>query len=1026
MRLVAARIRRQPLSAALVASGVAAAAAMLVGISALGVISRDAAMTQALRRLAPERQAARATVDRTLATPGEYRAIDRAASATLPRAGFERRVERGMLANGVRATDGSIAQVTALDDPAHGLAVRSGRAPRRCDGRACEAVVVNGASPPAGHVDVNGLRLTVVGTAALRPVTFGSLGRSVSEGTIGQSPEGRYATVGGGTRYALAGVAKVAGAPALRSVVRTYYWTRRLRAGAVHPWNAAGVIAGIDRARAALSAREADGQLVAPSATIAAEQRRGRASARRLVLLGSQAAIALLAFAAFAATRRRPGVGDELERLRAAGARRWQQGSFLAIEAAGLAAAGALAGWLIAVAAAALAASARGANVVRVLGASVMSGEGIALAAAAWLAAAVVVGVFVRSSIAGRSAASARALEAAALAALGVLVWEAAVRGGVEAGELASGTGTDPVLVLLPALVVLVAGVAAARALPAMLRALERITRRASVPVRLALLGAARDPRGTTIAVTFLAISVATALFALGYRASLVRGQHDQAAYLAGAEIRVIEAPRHLSGLPDVLPLDRYRGLSQVDTAPVMRAPAHLLGGTQGLQLVAIPALALAHLGGWREDFADRSPGTLARPLKPSPGLTLRGPTIPPATRTLQTTVAVHGTPVALSLALQRRDGIFERLTLAGRLGPGKAPLDRSLPDRLAGAHILALGIGSPPAEEFVPLQGSLTIAPLVLAGPQRTARVAFGRAWEAAPGGSLALAPGAAATLRYQLGGSLRSTQLRVRQPTAREPVPAVVSPSIARLANQAGRLSLQLDVGPPLDLRPVATAAQFPTAGSGQFAVADLGRVSAVLNTKTPGSGVPAEAWLSLRRGAHASGILAALRRAPFRATAIRARAQLQRRLSADPLAQSVIWALLAASALGLTLGLLGLALAVAEQLHDPRGELRDLEALGMPPEALRRQVRLRAALLAALALAFGLAGALVLNHLITALVDIAANGTAPLPALLTVDPWLQFLAALAAVGLVLAALIAAQTHRAFRRVRPGRLHA
>ena len=1025
-RLVAARLWRQRFSAVLVVCGVASSAALLAGISVVAVVSRDAAMERALHRLGPGRAVARATVDRTLARPGEYAGIDRKVSATLPRTGFGTTVARGLLANGVRAADGSIAQILSLEHPATGLVVRTGRPPRRCDGRACEAIVVGGPDPRGGTVDVNGLRLRVVGRAALRPAAFGALGGQVTEGTIGQSPEGRYRTVGGGTRYVLAGVDAVADAPALRSVVRTYYWMRPLRADAVHPWNAGAVITGIERARTDLIAEEGDGQIAAPEAAIAAEQRRGRASARRLVLLASQAAIALLAFAAFAAVRRRASVRDERRRLAMAGARRWQLWCFVGLEATALAAVGALAGWLLALGGAVVAAAVRGADAGRVLAASVTSGEGVALAAGAWLAATAVVILFLRSWSARRPAVAARALEAAALAALAVLVWEAAGRGGVGADELASGTGTDPVLVLLPALLALVAGVAAARALPLLLRVGDRVTRRASVPVRLALLDAARNPRGTTVAVTFLAISLATALFALGYRASLVRGQHDQAAYLAAVDVRVQEAPRHLSGLPDVQPLGRYRALSGVRTAPVIREKAHLVGRETALQLLALPARALPRLSGWRDDFAGPSPSSLARRLRPTPRVGLRGPGVPTGTRAVRARARVRGTPVALSLALQQRDGTFSRLSLSTRLGPGSARIDRPLPARLAGARILAVGVGSPPSEEFRPLQGSVTLTPLTLAGRQTDAKVAFAAAgWQAAPGGRLAITRTGAATLSYQLGGALRATALRVRQPTAREPVPVIVSEAIARQADQAGPLLAQLDLGPSVDLRPVAVATQFPTVGSEQFAVADLGRLSAVLNTKTPGSVVPVEAWLSLDRDTPVPIVVRTLARAPFRSPTIHARAQLQRRLADDPLAQSVVWALLVASGLGLGLGLLGLGLVVAEALHDRAGELRDLETLGMPPSALRRQVRLRAAVVGVLSLAFGLAGAAALVALITTLVDIAANGTAPLPSLRPVDPWLQYLAALAAATVVLVALIVAQTRRAFRDDRPGRLH-
>ena len=138
--LVVARLRGQPVSAVLVACGVAASAAMLVGIVALAVLSRDAAMDRALRQLPAERRAARATVDRTLANPGEYARIDQEVTATLPREGFGTRVARGVLANGVRAANRIADRTLALRD---GRVVAE-RAPPNAD----ELLVVD----PAGLV----------------------------------------------------------------------------------------------------------------------------------------------------------------------------------------------------------------------------------------------------------------------------------------------------------------------------------------------------------------------------------------------------------------------------------------------------------------------------------------------------------------------------------------------------------------------------------------------------------------------------------------------------------------------------------------------------------------------------------------------------------------------------------------------------------------------------------------------------------------------------------------------------------
>lgn len=131
-----------------------------------------------------------------------------------------------------------------------------------------------------------------------------------------------------------------------------------------------------------------------------------------------------------------------------------------------------------------------------------------------------------------------------------------------------------------------------------------------------------------------------------------------------------------------------------------------------------------------------------------------------------------------------------------------------------------------------------------------------------------------------------------------------------------------------------------------------------------------------------------------------------------------------LLIASLLGTALGGVGLALALGIQLRDDSGELRELEALGLTPTELRWHVRLTGLLVAAIALAFGLVGGLLLTHLVTNLLAVTANGTVPVPPLTAVDPWGAIAIVLAAVAGTVALLILAQTRAAFRASSAGRL--
>src|SRR5207244_8582738 len=105
--------------------------------------------------------------------------------------------------------------------------------------------------------------------------------------------------------------------------------------------------------------------------------------------------------------------------------------------------------------------------------------------------------------------------------------------GTANARTLGPERGTGAVLLLLPALIAFVAAVVVARALAPGLGLLERWGRRGPASVRLAALSLARHPGRAAIAVAFLVVSLGLAVFAEAYRATLVRGQNDQASFAA-------------------------------------------------------------------------------------------------------------------------------------------------------------------------------------------------------------------------------------------------------------------------------------------------------------------------------------------------------------------------------------------------------------------------------------------------------------------------------------------------------------
>jgi ABC-type antimicrobial peptide transport system permease subunit len=130
-----------------------------------------------------------------------------------------------------------------------------------------------------------------------------------------------------------------------------------------------------------------------------------------------------------------------------------------------------------------------------------------------------------------------------------------------------------------------------------------------------------------------------------------------------------------------------------------------------------------------------------------------------------------------------------------------------------------------------------------------------------------------------------------------------------------------------------------------------------------------------------------------------------------------------LAAAAVVALALAVLALWLALLGELGDERGELFDLEAQGVGPATLRRQFRVRAAVLTLTAVVGGAVLGLILSRVVVALVRLSATGTTPVPPLLYQPAWALDAIGLAALVVAVAAAVELATRRAFRGDEPGR---
>ena len=179
-------------------------------------------------------------------------------------------------------------------------------------------------------------------------------------------------------------------------------------------------------------------------------------------------------------------------------------------------------------------------------------------------------------------------------------------------------------------------------------------------------------------------------------------------------------------------------------------------------------------------------------------------------------------------------------------------------------------------------------------------------------------------------------------------------------------------------------------------------------------PGSVVPTEVWLDSGPDDSAERLAGALARPPYDRLAVDSQARVEHRLRDDPLARGALIVLAGAAVSAALLALAGLVLLVSADTRDERRELHDLEVEGMPPAALRRHLRLRAGVVAALGTGAGLVVAVALSLLVVDLVAVTANAAPPDPPLRLDVPWASTAAAVAGVAALAGLLVGAASRR------------
>lgn len=1025
LRIAALRVRSRAGDRLLVAAGVAVAGLLLTSVLGGSLVARESAVRRALESLSDKERAVSAAWFGVSTEESDYaRDLDPVAEAALWPFPAERPIVRAMLFRQTRV-EGILFDLAAIDDPEPWVKLRSGRLPRPCTPERCEVVQVGGES--RGVPSTDELPLVLVGAGALTSEL--PLGRIAPPGAYGSLVEtARTFASQTSPPFLLAnGVAGATRLLVLSNTFRAYIWSVPLRPEGVHVWEVGKLLGLVAERRAYLVGESDHFDLTAPAEELAEASLRATVAGKRLFLVGGEVAALLLVFAALAAGGLRRDVDADWARLRQFGARSWQLWTLLVAEIGTVALVGAALGWIAGLGAAVGISRSAGISTPEVLDHSLITRSGLVLALSVWLASAAVVLAALRLPRLRVGRLALGLPEVAAVVALGVLLVTAFARGDVSAETLVSERRTDPLLILLPGLAAFALAVAVARAFGPLVRTLARSARGAPAHVRLALIALARRPDRAAMTVTFLVVSLALAFLAASYRATLHRAQSDQAAFQVPLDFAVREDLSKLVPVLQAAPPERYRELgTDVEVVPVIRRSAGVRTASfrpLAVEVLGIPAGALPTLEGWREDFSNSSVRELSRRLAPKTEIRLRGDAIPSDARSLFVQATGHPALV-LVLEIETPLGDFVGVRL-GRPAFGTHVLSAPLPEQARGGRVVGLALEQTgiAAETGEPVRGVLELGPLFAATKSGTRLVSRFEGWKGTGGAAFLERTAQGSRIRHFVTQA-EVTRLRPRQPAEGRPIPAVVSPEVAAIAGPDRTFPVRF-VGGRLNFLVVGIASFFPATAerADGFVIADRATLYTAANTGDPGSAFTNELWLGVPNETRAAEVEESLRKPPFSILEFESRLAIQRELRDDPLALGVFWTLAGGALIALLLAVLGMLLAVLSELRDERGELFDLEAQGMTPRALRRQLRLRAALVALLGFGGGVAAGLAVTALVVRLIALTANATTAVPPLVSVVDWRLALVGLGAAGFAAISGVLVATWAAFRAPAPGR---
>src|SRR5262245_4474980 len=618
---------------------------MLVSVLGGSLVARDLSLRSLVTALPPGERSFRVDLD-GLPSQGTHDAAARAALARLTSASPVR-----LVAFRDFRLQGELVRFAGLDRLGSFVRVTSGRLPRRCDPRVCEVLQIGGQG--AAALSEGGINLVRVGEGRLAdPARFGTTFLRLQQERAQRSNPRTFLLFGPSSDA-------VERLPSVSLLLRLRSWLAPVDARGIHVWEIASILRRETQTQAILAQADPSLVLAGPDSALLSAQQRGDTYARRVLLVGGSVAVALFSFAALAAAGLRRGLAAERRRLVQRGASRAQLLVALLAEVGAIVAVGWAVGIGLGAAAIAALASAKGLPAGGVLVNSLWTGTAALALGGMLVLALVLVAWAAGAADPGEPRRRVRLLDVVALGAVLAIVT-----------GMSRGTASGTFLLLLPVLVFLAGGLLVARLLGPLMTLAERLARRGSVAVRLALLALARAPGRTAAAGAFIAVATGLVVFASAYRSTLERGAEDEASFAVPLDYAVSESA-HLVLPLDAAPLQDYEHLAPgVRAYPILRRSADAAGAgtsTQSATILGVPNAALAALR-WRSDYSAQSRRHLARSIRWNGSPSLGGARLP-AGASLRLSAHARGPSVAVDLVLQDARGRIRTVALGTAKG---------------------------------------------------------------------------------------------------------------------------------------------------------------------------------------------------------------------------------------------------------------------------------------------------------------------------------------------------------------------